>query len=120
MPHQDIKLAHKYINKLHSCKSRNIEFDLPFQSYKNLMRSKKCYYSGVALISGEASKHGDNVLTIDRIDNNKGYIKGNVVACSSLMNQLKNVAESRGMTFKELGRYMQKFDNEIRKRENKN
>lgn len=46
----------------------------------------KCYYTGVEL-SGIPGKW--NHFSIDRIDSNKGYIKGNLVLCCALVNAMK-------------------------------
>ena len=117
MYHSDIRIAEKYLSKKHSAKARGIEFTISFQSFKNLMRAKRCYYSGVTLVAGgKDNTVVPNTLTIDRVDSSKGYVKGNVVACSHRMNDLKNMAESRGMTFKEFIKYMQRFDKEMDKR----
>lgn len=86
----DLTLAKKYVQKAQSSADRGIEFSLSLTSYRNLMRAKKCYYTDVPLTDGV----GPNRRTIDRIDCKKGYVKGNVVACSHRINRLKNSWES--------------------------
>ena len=82
----DLTLCKKYISLAESAKSRGIEFTLTLNDYKTLLRRKTCPYSGVTLIN-----HGaDNNTSIDRIDNSKGYIKGNVIACEIMANRVKN------------------------------
>ena len=81
----DYEIADKFINLTNSAKSRNKEFNLTLTSVRNLLKSKKCYYTGVELTRG---KHGN--LSIDRVDNDKGYVKGNVVACDTTFNKLKD------------------------------
>lgn len=89
----DIELATKFIRKHQSSISRNIVFDLSFTSFKNLMRAKKCYYTGVTLTTATGPSQKETDRTIDRIDPSKGYVKGNVVACCYKANQIKSTLE---------------------------
>lgn len=77
----DLQIAQKYINLANSAKSRGKEFNLTITSIRNLLSAKKCYYTGLPLTNESR--------TIDRIDNNKGYVKGNVCACHVRINLLK-------------------------------
>lgn len=80
----DVALKMQQINA--SALSRNLEFDMSFKKVKQLMQTKKCYYTKVALTcNGKASDQ----LTFDRVDNTKGYIDSNVVACSKAFNEKK-------------------------------
>jgi hypothetical protein len=89
----DLQIAQKYINKSNAARSEGIEFDLPFISFRNVMRARKCYYSGEKLTySKKCSRPSD--ITIDRVDRNKGYIAGNVVACSKKVNSVKGMLEN--------------------------
>lgn len=97
----DAYCAKSYLSKIQSCQQRGVEFKLNFTSFKNLMRAKKCYYTGVTLTRGGGQETNPNYLTIDRIDNKLPYQKGNVVACSRQANQLKNEVEKGGMTMKQ-------------------
>lgn len=96
----DIQIAKRFINKCKDSQKRGLDFNLNFTSFKNLMRSEKCYYTGVSLITpevvipGKTHKLRPNDRTIDRIDASKGYIKGNVVACSFSANRFKAMFES--------------------------
>ena len=83
----ELKLARAYLSKAQSSKARGIEFNLSFTSYKNLYRAKRCFYTGIQF--DEQHKK-----SIDRIDNSKGYIKGNVVACWDQVNHLKSFTEN--------------------------
>ena len=74
-------VAKKFLSLKESSRSRGIEFGLPMQSLMNLFRAKKCYYSGVPI--------DDDTRSLDRIDNEVGYVIGNVVATHSLVNQRK-------------------------------
>ena len=93
---EDTIIARKYLSKLENAKARGIEFKLTFIAYKNLVRSKKCFYTGIDLseVEGAADQR-----TIDRINPNKGYVSGNVVACCKAMNHMKAVMEKDGSIF---------------------
>lgn len=87
-----------YTNKLQQCKDRNIEFKLSFVQVKNMLRAKQCQLTGIALTHTNAGKAAQDKcptqrptdVTIDRIDNSKGYEKGNVCAVSHVANSVKN------------------------------
>ena len=82
----DIQIAKKLVNLSNSAKNRDIEFDVSFKRMKQILNTKSCFYtkSELNFISND-----DNQLTIDRIDNNVGYIDSNIVACSAKFNRLK-------------------------------
>tara|TARA_R110002020_G_scaffold426533_1_gene635941 strand:+ start:255 stop:599 length:345 start_codon:yes stop_codon:yes gene_type:complete len=82
----EVEIVKKFLAKATSSKDRGIEFSIPFAEFTELSRTPKCYFTGVPLntISGDANQH-----TYDRIDNDKGYVSGNVVACSLVFNQIK-------------------------------
>ena len=82
----DHRAAKKYVALLDSSQKRGIEFDLPLMSLLNLYKAKRCYYTGVSLT---LQPNKPNSLTLDRVDNNKGYVSGNVVACSNTFNNMK-------------------------------
>lgn len=93
--YDDVYAAKKYINKIANAKQRGIEFDLSINEFKKLTIRKACFYTGVVMTKpiGETSKLWSD-LTIDRVDSSKGYIKGNVVACTRAANQLKGIWEN--------------------------
>ncbi|CAH1066773.1 Uncharacterised protein [Acinetobacter phage MD-2021a] len=85
-----LKMLHKQVQ----CAKRGIEFSLSFADMKRLLSRKKCYYSGI-----EMTMEGKHSLSLDRIDDKKGYEPSNVVACSSYVNGLKNeLLEGRDRT----------------------
>ena len=45
----DIQIAAKFVAKAKSSSDRNIPFMLSFSEYKRLLKTKKCYYTGVEL-----------------------------------------------------------------------
>lgn len=60
-----------------------MEFDLTFDEYLDTVL-KGCHYTGVNLLLQD---HGGTSL--DRIDNTKGYIKGNVLPCIGWVNKMR-------------------------------
>lgn len=82
----DLQIAKKLINISNSARSRDYDFNLTFPDMKKLLTVKRCFYTGDILneIKGHNLKR-----TIDRVDNEKGYIKGNVVACTKEFNLIK-------------------------------
>ena len=80
----DLKVCSKMISLNHSAKSRGIEFDLSFKTVKKLLSQKTCFYTKERFSTDVLKRR-----TIDRIDASKGYIEGNVVACTHDMNQKK-------------------------------
>jgi hypothetical protein len=60
-------------------KSRGIEFSLTMKQFMEFWQ-KPCYYSGLTI----------ETIGLDRIDNSKGYIYGNVVSCHHRCNTAKN------------------------------
>lgn len=94
----DTLVALKYLGKKRNALSRGIEFKLTLADMARIMRSKRCFYSNVAL-----TIDGVNKLTIDRIDASEGYTKANSVACSKQVNDLKNKLLENQELIKEMG-----------------
>lgn len=81
----DIEVAKKMVNIHASASSRNLEFNLSFDYVKKLLEYDTCYYTGVPF-----TEEGNHARSFDRLDNDKGYINGNVVACTIDINGKKN------------------------------
>jgi len=81
----DLEVAKKLTQIANSANSRGIFFDLSFKKMKQLLKRKKCHYTRDIFTEEEGPKH----KSIDRIDNSKGYIDSNVVACTVEINQKK-------------------------------
>jgi hypothetical protein len=77
----DDMVVKKYINIRDRCQTKGLDFNLSLTSIRNLLKAKKCHYTGTAFGDGETA------LSIDRIDSSKGYVKGNVVACTVRANR---------------------------------
>lgn len=87
-------VAAKYLQLLQSATKRNKEFNLTIADVNKLMSRKTCGLTGVKF-----NEH--NKRTIDRIDANKGYVKGNVMAVTHKANQIKNILlESENSEYK--------------------
>jgi hypothetical protein len=67
---------------------RNIEFNLTIE---DIIIPEYCPILGVKLVVGTAKDY-EHSPSIDRIDNSKGYIKGNIAIISKKANSMKNSA----------------------------
>ena len=81
----DVEVAKKLVNIHSSAQSRNLEFNLTFEYVKKLLEYNTCYYTNV-----QFTEDGTNARSFDRVDNDKGYVIGNVVACTIDINGKKN------------------------------
>jgi len=81
----DVEVAKKLVNIHSSAKSRNLEFNLTFECVKKLLEYTTCFYTNVTF-----TEDGPNARSFDRVDNEKGYVVGNVVACTVDINGKKN------------------------------
>lgn len=77
-------------NSKYTFKKRNIFFNL---NYNDFELPTHCPLLGIKLTFGSQS-NGNHFshASLDRLDNNKGYIKGNVLVMSRLANAMKNQA----------------------------
>lgn len=82
----DERTARKFLALQKSAEKRDLDFDLTLTGVKNLLKAKRCRYTGAELTFelGEP-----NQFSVDRVDNSKGYVTGNVVACSREFNEKK-------------------------------
>ena len=69
----------KYATYQHSAKKHNRKFELSVIDFGYLV-STPCYYCG---------KIQSNLNGVDRVDNSKGYVKGNCVSCCESCNRAK-------------------------------
>jgi len=83
----DLDVAYKIIQINRSAKKRKINFDMSLSKVRSLLKTKKCYYTGVEMNHTHEDLHQ---LTFDRVDNEKGYTDDNVVACTRIINTRKN------------------------------
>jgi len=68
----------KYLKK--NAEKRNLEFNVTINYLWELFLSqnRKCSLTGENLYFGRIRKHHETNASLDRIDNNKGYIEGNL------------------------------------------
>ena len=83
----DADVARKFLQVEDSARKRGIEFSLNLTTVKNLMKAKKCKYTGWDYNYTDP----EHSPTFDRLDHNKGYVKGNVVSCMKCINDLKSI-----------------------------
>lgn len=83
----EYRVAMKYQSLFENASRRKKEFNLTITDVKRLLSRKTCAYTGVKLSANAADA---NALTIDRLDPEQGYVKGNVYAVSSRANKIKN------------------------------
>jgi repressor of nif and glnA expression len=99
----DLYVAKKMAAKAQNARDRGIEFNLTFAGMRNLLKAKRCFYTGLPMTKPGSAKQIATDLTIDRVDASKGYVTGNVVACCYAANQLKSQVESAGMAGLKMG-----------------
>lgn len=103
-------VALKYLQKQINAQERGLEFTLTLQDMRTLLKKKTCYYSGVTL-----TLTGETALSLDRINDELGYIPSNVVACASIVNQIKNELLEKnmckGLTNAQIKRMLSSFIN---------
>jgi hypothetical protein len=89
-------VAKKYLWLMDSAMKRGHVFSLPIEELSTLLKKAVCFYTGTPLVHYPHDKRAenheipDNYMTLDRMDNNLGYISGNVVVCSKAINALKD------------------------------
>lgn len=75
-------LKERYNYKKINARKRNIKFDLSFESFAIVMSQPTCFYTGIPYQSAKE-------ISLERVDNSKGYIEDNVVSCNGYINMLK-------------------------------
>lgn len=73
-------------------KARGLEFDLTEQDILPL--PERCPVLGIYIEYGGDRQNNHNAASLDRIDNTKGYMRGNVIVVSLRANHLKRDATS--------------------------
>jgi hypothetical protein len=88
----DVEVAKKLINIYQSAQDRKLQFNLSFEYVRRLLEYRTCYYTGVAF-----TEDGQTARSFDRVDSSKGYVEGNVVACTIDINGKKS-----NLTYREI------------------
>lgn len=104
----DLIIGEYWVHLRTSAHRRNKDFNLTFSDVKKLALKKKCAYTGKEFT-------GIKNRTIDRLDPNKGYVRGNVFAVSEEANLSKNMllecdSSKMRMTLIELKAMINKLD----------
>ena len=81
----DVEVAKKLINIYQSAQDRKLQFNLSFEYVRRMLEYKTCYYTNKIF-----TEDGPNARSFDRIDSDKGYIEGQVVACTIDINGKKS------------------------------
>ena len=82
----DLEIAKKMIKISQSAQDRKLDFNLKFDTVKRLMGYTHCYYTNRPFVEDG----GIYSRSFDRVDSSKGYIEGNIVACTIDINQKKS------------------------------
>lgn len=82
------KLFYKYRMQ---AQRRDIEFKLKYKDFLRII-NEHCHYCGSEHSNREVTKSGHVLMYngIDRLDNEQGYVLGNVVPCCRFCNQMKS------------------------------
>ena len=73
----DLEVAKKMLKIYQSAQDRKLRFDLSFESVKKLLSHQTCFYT-----NRKFEEDGQFSRSFDRVDSAKGYVEGNVVACT--------------------------------------
>lgn len=75
----------------YGAESRNLEFNITKEYIWNIYENQngKCALSGLLIEFGTKDAHEIKTASLDRIDNSKGYIEGNVWWVDKKINQMK-------------------------------
>jgi hypothetical protein len=65
--------------------AKKLRFDLSFESVKKLLSHQTCFYT-----NRKFEEDGQFSRSFDRVDSAKGYVEGNVVACTIDINGKKS------------------------------
>lgn len=78
-------------NYQRGAKQRGLEFDLSFKKFKKLIQGNcvYCMSEPRTYFKKEGARYGVYYNGIDRVDNSRGYVKGNVVSCCKFCNYAK-------------------------------
>lgn len=90
-PELRLLLTQRITHKRNHAKAVGVDFDLTISDLYPLPET--CPVLGIPLNYGTGSRGAaDNAMSLDRIDSNLGYVKGNVVMISQRANRIKNDA----------------------------
>jgi len=85
-------------------KNRKIDFKISTEDLLDLREKQegKCYYTWYAMTywcihykEGKEAEKGKWQVSCDRLDNDRGYEKGNIVLCCTIANKMKNILSQK-------------------------
>lgn len=80
-------------NLFHNAKYRAKKYNLDFTiKPEDIVIPEICPMLGLKLVKGNYHKQRNNSPSLDRLNNKKGYVKGNILVISLLANRIKNDA----------------------------
>lgn len=82
----EIAAAAKFIRVSNGAIARNLEFNISLSEFVRVLSRKTCQYTGVKFDPDDPKL----IQTVERIDNSKGYVSGNVIVVTHVANQIKN------------------------------
>lgn len=88
--HTNSALRKIYTGYINSAKKRNYSFNIPYDEFEKIV-TDDCFYCGSKpKLSKEL--YGDNIIYngIDRVNNEVGYEKDNIVTCCIICNRAKH------------------------------
>jgi hypothetical protein len=114
-----IKKVPRGMSSLKSCygfyercaKNRNLDFQISLEVFQKIT-SENCYYCGAKPSNSHQRTRGNGAYIyngIDRIDNNKGYIDGNIVPCCKRCNYMKSA-----MGFDDFLNHIKRINNHLK------
>lgn len=87
---------HIFNELYHSCKNKTKqEISITYEDFINLIQDSKCHYCDKELnfskhTRDENQNYTSRAYQLDRKDNSKGYVKGNLVTCCWNCNRIKS------------------------------
>jgi len=99
----NLYLIEKYRRSKGRASREGLEFSLSRPEWVEIYHSQKglCFYTDEKMVWEPGKGHFPNTISVDRIDNNKGYVKNNVVFCCRRINTVKS-----NFSLEELQKYM--------------
>lgn len=113
----DLEVAKKMLKIYQSAVDRKLDFDLSFETVRNLLLEPTCYYTNKPF-----EETGNFARSFDRVNSDLGYVEGNVVACTVDINSKKsNLSfEEIEILYKVLSRSQPLKEKEVFEEENTN
>lgn len=90
----DLRFHFSYM--VRGAKRRNSEVSIDVDYLMEMWREQggKCYWLGIDLLGGDADPCHPGKVSLDRLDNTKGYVPGNVVLSSAFANMGRNIYDA--------------------------